>query len=618
MPDQPVTRPVFGSRYFYLALLLLLAAVTYAPSFNNDFIYDDIELVVNRPAAQGIGDVVNVFAEPHWHNLAYYRPLSGVTMLLQKTWHGNVPFAFHLFNWALVCVAGMLFFALLRLPVFGVGRMPAFLAAALFVVHPITSSCVYPICSGRETLLPGVFILGGLLCWLNGRWIWAMVCAVLGLLCKEQAIVVVVIFVAADALGLTPYAKVGFRRYLPWIAVLPIYFFIRHRVFAGDVHDPVMLALFEKPLGPVHTVLFYIQTVFTPFIELRYEPRIETWLNPMRLGLAVTLLVAVILRYMRPFPVRDPRFWFLVLFAGSVAAPTANILHQEAEFSERYVWLAMSFVPGAIVVFSERFAKWDVLAWAMVLVVLAGISFSRDRAFADYEAFLTRWIESDPGVSQPELSMGDLRVSEGRVAESIPHFQRALEINPESAIILNNFGAAYNAMAQYTNAVEILCRAVALHENNWTAHDNLGISYFRLKRRDQAEHHFKRAIEIQPKAASAAYNLGVIAEQKGDRETARIWYDRAIEADSTYHPPYVSLGMYYFSLKDAVRSVECFKQALAVNPYAARAHYGLSVIYALQGRNPEALRHGQEAQRMTPDDPDVRQHMQRLMQHLQR
>src|SRR5262249_60432659 len=93
----------------------------------------------------------------------YYRPASRATMVLQKGLHGNEPAPFHAFNVALVAAAALLLHALLRRPTLGLRPAAALLAAALFVAHPISSDCVYPISSGRETLPPTAVRLAALL-----------------------------------------------------------------------------------------------------------------------------------------------------------------------------------------------------------------------------------------------------------------------------------------------------------------------------------------------------------------------------------------------------------------------------------------------------------------------
>ena len=114
-------------------------------------------------------------------------------------------------------------YALLSNPAFQMQRAGALGIATLFAVHPITSECVYPVASGRETLLPALFILIATISHLRpGRtWQWLSVVAFLfALFCKEQAIVVPALFLAADWLGLTPRRLDRVSAFGPYIAML--------------------------------------------------------------------------------------------------------------------------------------------------------------------------------------------------------------------------------------------------------------------------------------------------------------------------------------------------------------------------------------------------------------
>ena len=83
-----------------IALVLLVGAL-YGPSLRNDFVYDDRVLIVEAPAPAEAIDALRVFGERHWVNLPYYRPVSRITMVVQKGLHGDRPGPSHAFNVAL-------------------------------------------------------------------------------------------------------------------------------------------------------------------------------------------------------------------------------------------------------------------------------------------------------------------------------------------------------------------------------------------------------------------------------------------------------------------------------------------------------------------------------------
>ncbi len=151
--------PLWLARALRLGLLFAIVVACYAPSLRNGFVYDDLQLIVWSEPPRSLGEVARVFAEPHWPTLPYYRPVARLSMVVQQGLHGANASAYHLFNTVAMAVVSLLAYALLRTPAFGIAVLPAWLGAALFALHPIASSTVHPICSGRETLLPALFII---------------------------------------------------------------------------------------------------------------------------------------------------------------------------------------------------------------------------------------------------------------------------------------------------------------------------------------------------------------------------------------------------------------------------------------------------------------------------
>ena len=135
------------------------------------FLYDDYEVILSNAPLSSVEDLGRILTERHFLSLPYYRPVVRSSLLLQRSIHGDEPGPFHLFNAGVAGLIAIIVYALLRLPVFGLRPRWAWLAAAVFALHPVASSCVYPIASGRETLLPALFVLLALFCFLKpGPW----------------------------------------------------------------------------------------------------------------------------------------------------------------------------------------------------------------------------------------------------------------------------------------------------------------------------------------------------------------------------------------------------------------------------------------------------------------
>ncbi len=522
-------------------MLAVVIAAIYAPSLQHGFLYDDNKLILMEPTPDSLGDVATVFRERHWPTLPYYRPLARATMLGQKYLHGDEAAPFHALNLFLIAAIGGLAYAVLRAPGFGLSSPYALLGAGIFALHPVASSCVYPIASGRETLIPVFFMLASFAFYVRGgsvRYGFALLLFACALLSKEQAVVLPILFVLVDALGLSASPPKRTRmawgvRYAPMLLVLAIYLVFRWQLFGGaGEYD---LAIFSHPLGPPLSLLYAMQALLFPNVDLFYEPRFGIWFSVRGLVACLALAVALgaVVRRSEGEPRRRLLFWMGWFAIGLL--PTLNILEQEARFAERYVFLAALGGVALLATLASRFPHSSAVGrgWLAVGCLLAmgcaAISVHRGAFYASERAFLDRWVESDPASGQAHLSLGKwyddheqyeqavasyvavaalwprhfksrLRLANdlvrlNRHKEAIPHFRIAVELGPDSAEAHYGYGASLAYLGKNEMAVESLERAIELRPDYPQASQALIPPLVQLGRMEQAQVHLRKALE---------------------------------------------------------------------------------------------------------------------------
>ncbi len=105
-------------------------------------------------------------------------------------------------------------------------------------------------------------------------------------------------------------------------------------------------------------------------------------------------------------------------------------------------------------------------------------------------------------------------------------YQRAIDLEPDSAIAHYDLGLALLRMEQYAKAIEHFTRALELdpkHEHKAVlvgAHINHGVSLARAGNHKQAAAAYRAAIALDDKEPRAHYNLGLVLEAMGDRKGA--------------------------------------------------------------------------------------------------
>ncbi len=99
-----------------------------------------------------------------------------------------------------------------------------------------------------------------------------------------------------------------------------------------------------------------------------------------------------------------------------------------------------------------------------------------------------------------------------RFDEAIPHFNRALELNPEKEdipYIYAFMGEAFKDMGEYEEAVRVLRLGVEADDEREDLHNLLGFCYFKMGEHETAVTHFSRSVEVDPSQAINYANLGV-------------------------------------------------------------------------------------------------------------
>ena len=556
-----------------------LAAGVYAPSLAYEFIYDDHELIVKPPPPQSAMDVLRVFGERHWYNLPYYRPVARLTMVGQRAIHGQDPAPFHAFNVLAMSAMAATVFHLYRWPVFGIHPALAFFAAALIAVHPIASCTVYPICSGRETLLPALFSVAAVYAYLRAglRWYAAAIAMfTLALLSKEQAIVVPLLFALAEALRITAGPRpTSLRGWLYWfspiVLIACVYGLARWYLFRATGEH--RLAALDDPAAPAWSILYFLQTAVTPFSELVYEPTFAVWFDPQRLAIVLIATVPVVLGFAacRPAGRRVAAFWLSWLVITLL--PSANILLQQTQFAERWGFLSLVGLVGLIAflcskLWSERPAAKPILAGSAVVATVACtlISMGRGPYYRDDLSFHSQWVQTNADSDQAHRSLGWALIEAGRPIAAEQHLRRAIRLNPTLGETWNNLGNALKMQGRLPEAAELYVRALDIQPEFAEAHNNLGTVLAQLGNLELAEKHFRQAIRVRPSYSEAHNGLGIICAAHGRLSEARARFEAAVEFNPDNAEAHNNLGNVLLTLGERERAAASFRRALRVKP----------------------------------------------------
>ena len=562
-----------------------LVASLYVPAYYAGFVYDDWLHVVDEPVPENAGQLVQIFLEPMSPLVPYYRPIPRLLNVAQKAIHGANPLPFHALNLALGIACALALRSLLVSRAIGASPVWAARAAMVFAVHPIAADCIYPIASGRETLLPTLFtwlaIAAYLQATVRGRTA-ALLCFALGLLSKEQAVVTPVLLGLADALRIAPdpprSAGGWLTRYAPFALVIAGYAALRH-VAVPDALSPGV-ALLTAPAGPVLSLLYDLQTTFAPFAHVVYEPRLEVWWSWPRVGVACVVASALAWAALRTDLRRAA--WCLALVVLSLA-PTANVLVQETRFAERWGFAALAGWVGIAVLALTRAQPLRGARAAVLNAIalsLAVLSLVRAPEYLSEDAFLARWRESDPTAAQAWISTGEAAERRGDYDAAVRAYRRVLALNPDVALAHASLAIALAEQGRLADAQRHAERALALDPGDAESWSNLG--GIRARRGDLAGAvaHYQRALALRPRLASAHNNLALALRARGDTAGARAHLEAALDAQPQFAEAHANLGDLLAAQGDRAAAERHLARALELDPELGAARDALDRVRA--------------------------------------
>ena len=156
------------SRASLYVAIIALAVIASATGAGNGFALDDVPLVADNASVHTLHGWWNLFATSYWprqYGASLYRPFVVLGFALQWAVVHGATWVFHLTSIALYATASALLLGLLLLLL---PPAPAFIAAALFAVHPVHVEAVGNVV-GQTELVAAVAVLSTAMLYVRRR-----------------------------------------------------------------------------------------------------------------------------------------------------------------------------------------------------------------------------------------------------------------------------------------------------------------------------------------------------------------------------------------------------------------------------------------------------------------
>jgi tetratricopeptide (TPR) repeat protein len=597
--------------------LFVLTLVAYWPALQGGFIWDDHPGHVTRRDLQPLGGLFRIWFEPG-ATQQYYPLLHSAFWLEHHLW-GESAFAYHLLNVLLHATAACLVGVVLRrLKVRG-----AWLAAALFALHPVCVESVAWISEQKNTL-SAVLYLCALLAYVRfdqerrGR-TYAFATALFTLALATKTVTatlpaaLLVIFwwqrgrpnVRRDVVPLLPWFALGAAGGLVTAWVERTMIGAQGATFTLDAAQRLVLA------GRV--VWFYLGKLLWPAELVFVYPRWQidataAWQWGFTLGAIGVVVGLALSRRATRGALAGALFFVGTLFP---ALGFVNVYPFQFSFvADHFQYLAslgvLTLIAAGLMIAADRwtrFPRW--LLPATLLVVCGALTWRQSADYRDVITLYETTLRRNPDAWLAHNNLAEALTAAGRPQDAIPHLEAALKLRADFPEAENNLGDDLRRLGQAQEAIPHLQRAIALRPQFPEAHNNLGIALATTKHPTEALTEFETAFRLRPQFPEAQFNLGLTLATAGRTAEALTHFEQAVRLDPNYAEAELNWAIGLTLTNRFNEAVRHFERAIALNPGSAETLNLYGRALATSGRYEDAIARCRQALEVDPNLADA-------------
>ncbi|GII55588.1 hypothetical protein Pth03_39770 [Planotetraspora thailandica] len=221
-----------------------------------------------------------------------------------------------------------------------------------------------------------------------------------------------------------------------------------------------------------------------------------------------------------------------------------------------------------------------------------------------------RAIAIDPVFPDHYLDRGNLLLELGRVDDALADYETAMAVSPPMPEAYYNRAELRLASGDLERARADLDHVIELDPGYLDAYVNRAGILEMLGDHDAARRDVAAGISIDPGNAHLHGVLGQLETAEGRFSEAHAAFDAALRADPKLASAWANRAILRYETGDAAGAVDDLTRALAIEEDAA-VYFNRATALSALGRDDEAGRDLRRAHDLAPDDPDIREALER-------
>jgi tetratricopeptide (TPR) repeat protein len=544
------TSALFQPRFVALLLALATLAV-YLPVLHDGFVnYDDDDYVTNNRVVQngltwpGIQWAFTTFHAANWHPVAWLSHMADCELF------GLNPAAHHLVNAVIHSVNAALLFILLR-------RLtsliwPSLIVAALFAWHPLHVESVAWI-SERKDVLSTFFALLTLLSYSKyskencRRSFWfALFFFALGLMSKPMLVTLPFVMLLLDfwplerirfSPTLKPRLSIVLEK-IPFLALAAISCVVTFLAQRGEaVRTLKQVSLSLRLENAATATATYLSQTFRPSNLAVFYPMPEKIALPA-IFISVTALIVISALVWLARKQNPCLITGWLWFLGTLVPVIGLVKVGDAAHADRY-----TYFPAIGIFLAVVFGIWNLL--------------KQPRAQKNFLAVSLFVLVACVAWTEHQLQFW-------RDSETL--FRRAIAVTENNPTAHLNLGAALETKGKNEEALAEYREALRLDPTMFEAANDIGKLLFETGRPAEALDYCNTAVRLKPDRATLRNNLGLTLVELGRFDEARAQFAEAARLDATYATPRFESGRTLLKQGRDADALPQFFAALQIEP----------------------------------------------------
>lgn len=207
------------------------------------------------------------------------------------------------------------------------------------------------------------------------------------------------------------------------------------------------------------------------------------------------------------------------------------------------------------------------------------------------------------GDARLEYAQGLLSADLGYPEAAAASFRRALQSNPNSLTVRQDFGTALVRMGKWNEAASVLGPLATARPNSFLVAYLNALALQNSQHSKEAESEARRAIALDAHSADAHTLLGITLSSQGRFDEAISALGRAVEMDPKSFDAELYLGRSRYARSDTAGAAAALQRAVSLRPEDPEARFFLGTILEVAGDQDGATKQYVELQRISPNDP---------------